>query len=494
MLRGVVLALVGIFALPFGLFAVTGIAPSVASAEETPNCGTAHYEEGLDKSKSKFVVEESSSSSTPRVVVLNMTTKAGRICKDYFYIKRENIPRSEFENPPSDLGSGRTFTSFQSRVMPKYFSVAGRKWTQQFIEKEFEITLIVDTDPDSSSYRFTAGIYLRNERNLVHPWLGWGGGYDIINGPYISWPTFYRNYGEGSIVSGIATQYYNTYKGILDELHTMRNRLVKGLEIGAQTDNPVKISGDIKIDFTGSELEKSGVSDGAGPLSGIREKLPDLGGQTLNVALFARNPDYTQRYSFIRNIPINTTAKSFSEGKFNITQKLPIGDYIAAVAINVDISLFVQVAGEGGVYEGESLANALDLSQYDSNLDDLEGSIIEENESYYYFGITGEGRRALFYGASFFQLKKDSTEINGVDPTMKLRSETTSLGVLDIDGCSVAGIVNPLKGGSTIGNVFRALNVCFYQYVIDPVIQWAVQLITHSAGIAFTNHPAHKYS
>lgn len=467
------------------LFTSNAIVPTAVIAQNTTveNCHTSHYDEGIDAPKSKFNVRnnEGSSRSIPREVILEMTTKKGKKCVDPFYIKRENIPRSEFENPPTDLGDGKVFTSFQSRIMPKYFSVNGRKLTGQRVEKEFEITLIVDTDSDSSSYRFTAGIYLRNERNLILPFLGWGGGTEVINGPYISWPQFKNNY-SGSLVSGTNQDIYNRRKFILDELHNMRNRLVKGLDIGLKTDNPVHISGNIKIDFSGSELEKVGVKDGAGPLSGVREKLPDLGGKTLYVALFARNPDYTKRYSFVKNISITTTAKSYSEGTFSIKEKLPVGDYIAAAAINVDISLLVQLAGEGGVYEGESVANPLDLSKYDNNLEELEGSIVEENESYYYFGITGEGRRALFYGANFFSLKKESTKVEGVDPVLKLVSETSDLGVINISECSITAIV--AKGARGIETAFQALNECLFKLIITPIIEWAAELIKNSAGIA----------
>lgn len=463
---------------------VLGQAGEVREGAFGQPCTADYYREGINVTKSTFRVEEAESGSVPNKIYLFMTTNRGRTCRDILRPKNDNIPRSEFENP-SSLGSGTRFTSFQSGIMPKYFVLHGRRVTGQRIEKNFEVSIIVDTDPNSSTYAYTRGVYLRNESNDVLPWLGWGGFHEVINGPYMDWPTFKSRYDENNMANDISREHFRTFKPILDGLHSMTGRLVKGLTLGEETTNNVKLEGNLDIDFTGSELEAANVRDDVGPFKGLRDRLPNLGDGELKIALWFRNPDYFLGYSLKETISIPLRAGEKSTGKFSLNKKLLTGEYFATGAVDIKTDATVQAAGENLLVE--PIGKPIDLSQYERQLSEVEASLTNDNVSQYYVGITGEGRTAVFFGLDKFTVEKETTQIT-TNPVMKLLSETPSDGSLTV-GNDECGIFSIIAAGD-IGEIFSKMIDCMFKRVFRPMIDWAADLVQKAAGVSWGPEPA----
>lgn len=426
-------------------------------------CNNDSYKKSISVSKSTISIDQAINAMVKNQARLRFTladNSGAIVCAVDFTSDRTGIPATEFNPSETFGGDVGPFYSFHITAVSGSISEVPS-------ETSFKAVAVISADPSNpkDAGRFQ-GIFLTPSDDRL---TGSGG----------------KRFWLWSAVKSNVTASGNLVAK-LNRLDELTGRRVVNFVAPQETTNPVTITGNIDIDFSGSEVETAGVADKVGPLKGRRDLLPPLRDDpALSICLFYQNPTFKGSYSLTDCIKVPTSTGQATDGRFSLSKKLITGNYIAAAAINVETSGMVQLIGDYGTWSF-SLAHPIDLRGYGKDLNNVNASLIDDNQFTIYMGITGSGRNALFFGQESFEVKKDTTAAT-LNPVLKLTNESPDAGSINPSQwpCGLKTIVDLFSQG--IGGAIQKMIGCLIKDVIGGSTEYTDKYMCAAGQISINS-------
>lgn len=259
---------------------------------------------------------------------------------------------------------------------------------------------------------------------------------------------------------------------------------VLGTAIDTATNNEVSISLNFDINWKGSSYSGQLYNDKAAV--GIRDDFPTPRPMTNVIIDVWRRPTGISGATNFSHVEKKELSWN-EEMKYSFSEKLTTGTYLFTTTMNIDSSFF---AKQNGLNAGNNFIKFTSLSAYSSNLEQALTSLdadITDNHSF----IT-LGKSQLFFSAT------EATEVNVETESIQLTASANLQATNEEEGgeggCSLTWIVGNFGSAPSIIqklglqkqplNPITKMSVCVYVWAIEPVIEWASELIKYASGIS----------